>query len=255
MTRRVGGARVEVHADAADACRAAAARVAELLRARGPRGAVLALPTGGTTHGIYAELRRLHREQGLSFRHATVFQLDEYWPMRPEDPGSFARELDRHLLAHVDLDPSRRFLPDGAAPEALVERACALYEQVLAECGGIDLALLGLGRTGHVAFNEPGSSRASRTRRVTLAEASRLDAAAAFGDPARVPAQALTLGLANLLEARQVLLVALGVRKAPVVARALQGPVGPECPASLLREHRDATWLLDREAAAGLSPE
>jgi glucosamine-6-phosphate deaminase len=254
VTRRVGGARVEVHADAAQAQRDVARRVGALLRERGARGAVLALPTGATPRGVYAELVRLHREEGLSFRHATVFQLDEYWPVAPEHPGSFARELDGQLLAHVDVDRARCFRPDGAAPPERVAQACADYGQALARAGGLDLALLGLGTNGHVAFNEPGSARDSRTRRVALAESSRAGAAQAFGGIGHEPQEALTLGVADLLEAREVLLLALGAGKAGVVARALQGPVGPECPASFLRGHAAATWVLDR-AAAGAIPE
>jgi len=252
VTRRVGGATVEVHSTADDARRDVARRIAGLLRERGARGAVLALPTGATPRGVYAELLRLHREEGLSFRHATVFQLDEYWPMRPEDPGSFARELDEGLLGLVDQDPARRHRPDGAAPPEDVTRACAAYGAALAAAGGLDLALLGLGRNGHVAYNEPGSPRNARTRRVTLADESRRDAARTFGGLQHVPREALTLGVADLLEARDVLLVALGEAKADVVTRALQGPIGSDCPASFLREHPHALWVLDRAAAAGL---
>lgn len=252
MTRRVGGARVEVHATAAAAQRDVARRVAGLLRERGPRGAVLALPTGATPRGVYAELVRLHREEGLSFRHAAVFQLDEYWPLDPEHPASFARELDARLLAHVDVDRARCLRPDGAAPPERVAQACADYGRELARAGGLDLALLGLGRNGHVAFNEPGSTPDARTRRIALAGSSRADAARAFGGLAQVPREALTLGLADLLKAREVLLLALGAGKAGVVARALQGPVGPDCPASFLRGHPNALWVLDRAAAAGL---
>jgi glucosamine-6-phosphate deaminase len=213
---------------------------------------VLALPTGATPRGVYAELVRMHREEGLSLRHATVFQLDEYWPIGKDHPGSFARELDGLLLAHVDVDRARCFRPDGAAPPERVAQACADYAHALARAGGLDLALLGLGRNGHVAFNEPGSPCDSRTRRVALAESSRAGAAQAFGGPAHVPREALTLGVADLLEAREILLLALGAGKAGVVARALQGPVGPECPASFLRGHAAATWVLDGAAAAEL---
>ena len=243
--------RVEVHADAEAARRSAAALIAELLRARGERGAVLALPTGDTPRGVYAELVRRHRDEGLSFRHATTFGLDEFWPLGRGHPHGFRRFLDEHLLARVDSDPARRFHLDGDAPENRADAACALYETAIAAAGGLDLALLGLGTNGHIAFNEPGSLRDSRTRRVTLHESTHLDLARLFGGADAVPKEALTMGVATILAAREVVLLALGARKAPAVARMLDGPIGPDCPASFLREHPRALVVLDREAAAG----
>ncbi len=252
MTRALGGVRVDVHATADEARREVARRIAGLLRARGPRGAVLALPTGETPRGVYAELVRLHREEGLSFQHATIFGLDEFWPLPRDDARSFRRFLDEHLLARVDVDPARRQALDGSvAPDAVVAEL-ARFDGALARAGGLDLALLGVGRNGHVAFNEPGTPRDARTRLVTLDEGTRIDLARAFGGAEAVPRQALTLGLLPLLAARRVVLVAFGAHKAEVVARALRGPVGPDCPASFVREHPDALVVLDRAAAAGL---
>jgi glucosamine-6-phosphate deaminase len=241
------GPRVEVHADADGARRATAALVADLLRARGERGATLALPTGETPRGVYAELVRRHRE-GLSFRHATTFGLDELWPLSSGGP-SFRRDLDEQLLGRIDIEPARRRHLDGDVAAARVGAACAGYEAAIARAGGLDLALLGLGRNGHIAFNEPGSARDSRTRRVTLHEDTRLDLARSVGAQA-VPREALTMGVATILAARQVVLLALGARKSEVVARLLDGPVGPDCPASFVREHPRALVVLDREAAA-----
>ncbi|HEX5012234.1 MAG TPA: glucosamine-6-phosphate deaminase [Planctomycetota bacterium] len=251
MSAPAPGLRVEVHADADAARRATAARIADLLRTSGERGAVLALPTGETPRGVYAELVRRHREGVLSFRHATTFGLDEFWPLARGSAHSFWRFLDEHVLGRVDSDPARRFHLDGAAPADRADTTCALYEAAIAEAGGLDLALLGLGTNGHIAFNEPGSPRDSRTRRVTLHEGTRLDLARAFGEAQGVPCEALTMGVATILAAREVVLLALGARKAAAVARMLGGPIGPECPASFVREHPRALFVLDREAAAG----
>lgn len=248
MTAPGGGPRVEVHPDADSARRAVAARVAELLRAAGERGVALALPTGETPRGVYAELLRRRREEGLSFARATTFGLDELWPLPPGSPHAFRRLLDERLLGRVDLEPARRQQLDGEVPAAGVAAECARYEKAIARAGGLDLALLGLGRNGHIAFNEPGSTRASRTRRVVLHEDTRLDLARSVGAQA-VPHEALTMGVATILAARQVLLLALGPRKAEAVERMLDGPVGPDCPASFLREHPRALVVLDREAA------
>jgi glucosamine-6-phosphate deaminase len=244
------GLRVEVHADADSARRATAARIAELLRVRGERGAALALPTGETPRGVYAELVRRHRDEGLSFRHLTSFGLDEFWPLPRGHGHSFWRFLDEHLLGRVDSNPERRFHLDGGAPEERVDEACALYEAAITAAGGLDLALLGLGTNGHIAFNEPGSGRSSLTRRVTLHASTRLDLARLFGGSEAVPREALTLGVGTILAAREVVLLALGARKAAAVARMLGGPVGPECPASFVRGHPRALVVLDREAAA-----
>jgi len=245
------GLRVEVHADADAAQRATAALIADLLRARAERGAVLALPTGETPRGVYAELVRRHRDEGLSFRYATTFGLDEFWTLPRGHPHGFRRFLDEHLLGRVDSDPARRFHLDGSTPEVRAEEECARYEAAIAEAGGLDLALLGLGTNGHIAFNEPGSPRDSRTRRVALHESTRLDLARLFGGADAVPKEALTMGVGTILAAREVVLLALGARKAAAVARMLGGPIGPDCPASFVREHPRALVVLDREAAAG----
>jgi len=250
VTRAAGGVRLVVRATADEARREAASLVADLLVARGAQGATLALPTGETPRGVYDDLVRRHRGEDLSFRHATVFGLDEYWPMTPDDPRSFRRFLEQHLLGRVDVAPARRFHLDGGVPAERVAREAARFERALQVAGGLDLALLGLGRNGHIAFNEPGSPRDSRTRLVTLEDRTRIDLARAFGGADAVPRQALTMGVATLLAARRVVLVALGAHKADVVARTLGGPVGPDCPASFLREHPDACFVLDRESAA-----
>ena len=242
---------VEVHPDADTARRAVADRVARLLQERGPRGAVIALPTGETPRGLYAELIRRHREQGLSFAQVTTFGLDEYWPLAPGDPRGFAHFLDAELLDAVGQPRARRFRLDGSVPEAGVAAECARYEAALRAAGGLDLLLLGLGRNGHIAFCEPGSARDSRTRKLALEDGTLADVAKAFGGDA-MPRHALSMGIATLLEAREIALMAFGAGKAQIVQRALEGPIGPDCPASFLREHPRCSFVLDRASASAL---
>ena len=252
--RPTGGVIVELLPDPATAARVVADRVEALLRERasGGQGVVLGLATGRTMEPVHAELVRRHRESGLSFAHVTSFNLDEFHPIAPDDPRSFRMEMKRHLFDRVDLDPARAHVLDGSMPEARVEAACRAWDAQIAAAGGIDLQLLGIGRNGHVGFNEPGSTRASPTRRVELAAATREALAASCGGLPRVPRHALTLGLAGLLAARQLVLLATGAAKARAVARALAGPPGPDCPASLLVGHPGLRIVLDREAAAAL---
>jgi glucosamine-6-phosphate deaminase len=229
-------------------CAAGADAVARLLAAKPV--AVLGLPTGATPRPLYAELVRRHREEGLSFARATTFNLDEYVGVAPDHPGSFRRYMDEALFGHVDLPPARAHVPDGRAAD--VPAACAAYEAAIAAAGGLDLVVLGLGEDGHVAFNEPTSSLASRTRIKTLSAASRAANQAAFGaDP--VPGHVVTMGIATILEARRCLLLAHGARKARAVAAMVEGPVTSMVPASALQLHAHTTVLCDEAAAAQLT--
>lgn len=245
-----GNLQVLVYAHGADAQAAAAATVAAVLERTGGAGrrAVLGLATGRSPVGIYAELVRRHRE-GLSFAHAETFNLDEYWPIAAAAEGSFHRFMARHLFDHVDLPPDRRHLPSGEVDEARIPAHCGAYEALIRGAGGIDLQLLGLGANGHVGFNEPGSDRATRTRRVPLAEPTRAANAGAFGALQQVPRFALTMGVATILEARALLLCAFGPHKAEILARALTGPATADLPASFLREHPACTVVADAAAA------
>lgn len=241
-------ARIDVFDTYADLSRAAAERVAERLAAR--PALCLALPTGRTPLGMYDELVAISRERGLTWGGARVFLLDEYFGLGARDPGSFRRYMEDHFLSRLEQRPRVDAL-DGRAPDP--EAECARYEAAIREAGGFDLAVLGLGRNGHIGFNEPGSSFDSRTRMVTLAPETRQANAPDFGgDPSAVPARALTVGIATILESREVLVLVSGAAKAEAVRRALGGPVDPEVPASVLQRHPRVTWLLDREAAARL---
>jgi glucosamine-6-phosphate deaminase len=228
-------------------CAAGAAIVARLLA--GKPDAVLALPTGATPRPLYAELVRRHREEGLSFARATTFNLDEYVGVAPDHRGSFRRYMDEALFREVDLPPARARVPDGLASD--VPASCAAYEAEIAAAGGLDLALLGLGEDGHVAFNEPTSSFASRTRIKTLSARSRAANQAAFG-AASVPAHVITMGIETILSARRCVLLAHGARKAPALAAMVEGPLTSMVPASALQLHARATVLCDEAAAARL---
>lgn len=235
----------------ADAERRVADEVVSLVeeRARRREPCVLGLATGGTMVGVYAAIVAAARERAVSFAGVDTINLDEYLGLASEHPCSFAAYMREHLFRHVDLDPARCVVPDGlrAASEP-VEVALALEEH-LARLGGIELQLLGMGRNGHLAFNEPGASHASRTRVVALARETREDAAQAFGGIAAVPRRALTLGLGTILEARRLRVLAFGAAKAAALATAFTGPVARAHPGSALRSHPDVHVFADQDAA------
>ncbi len=237
--------------------RVIAGRIADLVRSRRAEGhpAVLGLATGSTPLGVYRELVRMHREEELSFAGVVTFNLDEYWPMAPESPHAYRRFMWENFFRDVDIRPEDVHLPPGEVPEEQVDEACENYEEAIRAAGGIDFQLLGIGRTGHIGFNEPGSGQASRTRLIYLDTVTRRDAAADFFGEDNVPQQALTMGVGTILEAREIALLALGEHKAPIVRRAVEGPIDPEVAATFLQEHPNAVCYLDRAAAAELTGE
>ena len=200
---------------AGDASRAVAAEIATLIRGRAAEGrrCVLGLATGNTPVGVYAELVRMHHEEDLSFRHVVTFNLDEYFPMRSDELQSYVRFMREQLFDLVDIDPKNVHIPDGMLSEDQVEGFCQRYEAAIREAGGIDLQLLGIGRTGHIGFNEPGSGPDSRTRLITLDRVTRGDAASDFFGEENVPRRAITMGVGTILGAKQVLLMAFGRRQ------------------------------------------
>ncbi|HSE27544.1 MAG TPA: 6-phosphogluconolactonase [Gemmatimonadales bacterium] len=232
--------------------RAVARRIAEVIRARSGR-AVLGLATGATPVGVYRELVRMHREEGLSFRHVVTFNLDEYWPMDPASLHAYRRFMQEHLVGQVDLDPANVHIPDGTVPREALAAHAEAYEAAIRAAGGIDLQLLGIGKTGHIGFNEPGSGAGSRTRLVTLDTITRRDAAADFFGEANVPREALTMGVATILEAREIAILATGEHKAEIVRRAVEGEVDTAVAATFLQRHPAATFYLDPAAAAALT--
>ena len=240
-------------ADAASAW--VAGEIASLIRERGSldRPCALGLATGATPIGVYAELVRLHRAEGLSFARVEIFNLDEYYPITPDALQSYHRFMREHLFDHVDVDPRRVHIPDGTVPADRVAEYVAAYEEAIRDAGGLDLQVLGIGRSGHIGFNEPGSARDSRTRLITLDRVTRRDAASDFFGLDQVPRRAITMGVGTILDARRVVLIAFGEHKADVVAQAVEGPVTAKIAASYLQEHPSATVVLDEAAAAGLT--
>ncbi|MCX7665859.1 MAG: glucosamine-6-phosphate deaminase [Gemmataceae bacterium] len=235
-----------------EAARHAALIVERLVRENNSAGrpTVLGLATGSTPVGLYRELIRLHREEGLDFSGVITFNLDEYYPMDGNDPHSYRRWMHETFFQHVNIKKHNIHIPDGTLRPDQVEDHCALYEQAIRKAGGIDLQILGIGRTGHIGFNEPGSTRNSRTRLVTLDPVTRKDAAAGFFGEDNVPQSAITMGVGTIMEARKIVIMAFGEHKAPIVVKAIEQPATEAIAASLLQSHPDATFLLD-EAAAG----
>ena len=229
--------------------RLAADAVLQVLRSR-PRP-VLGLATGSTPLRTYAELRRRHAEEGLSFAAATAFLLDEYVGLPPDHPERYRAVVDRELTTPTDLRPDAVHAPDGNAVDVPAE--CARYDAAIRAAGGVDVQLLGIGGDGHLGFNEPGSSLASRTRIKTLTARTRTDNARFFARPDDVPHHVLTQGIGTILEARHLLLLATGAAKADAVAAAVEGPLSAGCPASALQLHPHATVVLDEAAAKGLA--
>jgi glucosamine-6-phosphate deaminase len=232
-----------------------AGRMAELIheRNRAGRAAVLGLATGSTPIGIYRELIRLHREEGLDFSNVVTFNLDEYYPMAPDNLHSFHRFMRENLLEHVNLDPRNVHIPRGDLPRDRVEAHARDYERAIAEAGGIDFQILGIGQTGHIGFNEPGSSAGSRTRLVALDSITRRVAAGDFFGEENVPTEAITMGVGTILESREIALVATGEHKAAIVKRAVEGDVDRAVAATYLQQHPLATAYLDAPAAAELT--
>src|SRR5438874_5032486 len=214
---------------------------------------VLGLATGSTPLGIYRELIRRHQAGEVDFARVITFNLDEYYPMPPDSPHSYRRYMWENLFAHVNIRPEQVHIPDGSVPRERLAEYCSAFERAIAEAGGIDLQLLGIGKSGHIGFNEPGSSQDSRTGLATLDTVTRKDAAADFFGEDNVPRDAITMGVATILGAREIALIATGEHKAEIVARAVEGEVSPDVAATFLQRHGNTTAYLDLAAAAELT--
>lgn len=246
---------VEIAASADDASRGLAQEIAELIRRNDAAGrpTVLGLATGSTPVRLYRQLIRLHREEKLSFRNVITFNLDEYYGLPGTHPESYRRFMSEQLFKHIDVPMENTHVPDGTVTRAEVFAACARYEEAIRAAGGIDLQILGIGRTGHIGFNEPGSTVESRTRLVTLDALTRRDAARDFLGEANVPRHAITMGVGSVLDARKIVLMAWGEAKAGVIAQAVEAPPTETLPASLLQRHGNVRFIVDRAAAAELT--
>ena len=209
---------------------------------------VLGLATGGTPVGMYEELVRRHREDGVDFSRVTSFNLDEYVGLPASHPQSYRTYMYTHLFEKINIDEKRTHIPRGDAPDLAAE--CERYEREIVRAGGIDVQVLGIGTNGHIGFNEPGSTAETTTRVVQLTKSTVEANARYFDSPQAVPTQAVSMGIRNILAAKRILLLASGQSKAEAVQRMLEGEITPELPASLLRHHGDVTVILDRQAAS-----
>src|SRR5690606_13798078 len=251
-TERVPVVIVEEHEDIA---RLIADRIATLIRTKRAAGeyAVLGLATGSTPIRIYRELIRLHREEGLDFSNVITFNLDEYYPMQPDSIHSFYRYMWENFFEHVNVKPENVHIPRGDIPRDQVEAYCREYEAAIERAGGIDFQILGIGKSGHIGFNEPGSGIDSRTRLVTLDTITRKDAAADFFGEENVPREAITMGVATILDAREIALIATGEHKASIIRRAVEGDISPDVAATYLQTHPNTTFYVDSAAASELT--
>lgn len=253
-TRCLDKKAVKIYPDQEAASVYVAQRIAQMIiqRQREGKQAVLGLATGKTPIRVYAELIRLHREEGLSFANVVTFNLDEYYPIVPTHEQSYVHFMHRHLFDHVDILHSHIHIPDGTLSPEIIQEYCISYDRKIEEYGGLDLQLLGIGRTGHIGFNEPGSAPDSTTRLVDLSEITRSDAIDDFGGEDKVPRQAITMGVQSILKAREIIFLAWEKRKAEIVRKALEGEVGEKVPATYLQNLPQVEYVLDKEAASML---
>lgn len=246
---------VSVYPTPEEASIAVAHRIASLIKDKQEKGepAVLGLATGATPVGVYAELIRLHKEEGLSFKNVITFNLDEYYPMQPDAEQSYVSFMNGIFFNHIDIDKSNIHIPDGTIAEEDIHSYCLDYERKISDLGGLDFQLLGIGRTGHIGFNEPGSAPNSGTRLVTLDDLTRRDASRSFGGKENVPTKAITMGVGTIFKAREIILMAWNVTKAGIVKKAVEGPITAEVPATYLQLSDNVEFILDKEAASGLT--
>jgi glucosamine-6-phosphate deaminase len=244
-----------VIADYDEIARIVARRIREIILERRAEGRipVLGLATGSTPIGVYRELIRMHREEGLDFHDVVTFNLDEYYPMRPDSIHSYYRYMWENLFDHINVRPENVHIPNGAVPREKLQEETRAYEDAIRAAGGIDLQILGIGKTGHIGFNEPGSGIDSRTRPIALDTITRRDAAADFFGEDNVPTEAITMGVATIMEAREVALIATGEHKAAIIKRAVEGEPVPDVAATYLQHHSNAVFYVDPAAAAELT--
>lgn len=246
---------VSVYPDQHIASVSVAKRIADLIRDKQSKGqpAVLGLATGATPVGVYDELVRMHREEGLSFQNVITFNLDEYYPMQPDAVQSYVTFMNENLFDHIDIEKANVHIPDGTLPKEEIHAFCLNYERQIEELGGLDLQILGIGRTGHIGFNEPGSAPNSGTRLVTLDDLTRRDAARDFGGKENVPTKAITMGIGTIFKAREIILMAWSQKKAPIIKKAVEGEMSSEVPATYLQLSNSVEFVLDEDAASELT--
>jgi len=214
---------------------------------------ILGLATGSTPIRVYDELVRQHKEEGLSFQNVITFNLDEYYPMLPDAEQSYVHFMNEYLFDHIDIKKENIHIPDGTISMDQMENFCEEYEKKIDDYGGIDIQLLGIGRTGHIGFNEPGSWENALTRLVKLDALTRQDATKDFILEENVPYRAITMGIASIMKAKKVYLMAWGAHKAPITQKAVEGPISENIPATFLQKHKNISIILDTEAAGSLT--
>ena len=245
----------QIYKDLKEGSRQVAVQIAGFIREKQKKkeNCVLGLATGSTPKTLYAELVRLHKEEGLSFKNVITFNLDEYYPIDNDALQSYNNYMHRQLFNHIDINPKNINIPNGELPKEMVKAHCAEYEKKIEDAGGIDLQILGIGNNGHIGFNEPGSSIYSKTRLITLENSTRLANSYEFANISEVPRMAITMGISTILKAKQIILMAWGPGKAPVVQKSVEGQVTEQVPASLLQQHHDCIFVVDEAAAAELT--
>ena len=246
---------VKIVQDAKEGSRWVAQQIASLIREKQKKKekCVLGLATGSTPRSLYAELVRLHREEGLSFKNVISFNLDEYYPIEPQALQSYHRFMHSNLFDHIDILAKNIHIPNGETPKDQIKEHCRSYEKRIEEAGGIDLQILGIGTNGHIGFNEPGSGLYSKTRLITLDNSTRMANAYEFANIAEVPRLAITMGISTILKSRKIILMAWGSAKATVIKQAVEDDDSESVPASLLQNHEDVTFVTDEAAAAELT--
>jgi glucosamine-6-phosphate deaminase len=245
----------DVSDDASQAAISVAKEIASLIRYKSNRNekCVLGLATGSSPIKVYDELIRLHKEEHLSFSNVVSFNLDEYYGLGDMDVQSYVYFMHHHLFDHVDIEAENINIPDGKIPYEKIANYCAYYEDRIDSYGGLDFQLLGIGRTGHIGFNEPGSKESSSTRMVTLDYLTRLDNAFAFDSMSEVPRKAITMGVGTILKAERIVIMAWGLKKSEIVLKTVEGEASPDLPAAFLQSHSDVTFVMDDLAASDLT--
>ena len=232
-----------------------ARQIAQLIQAKQKKKqkVILGLATGSTPKSLYAELVRLHKEEGLSFKNVVTFNLDEYYPIEKEALQSYHRFMHMHLFDHIDINPKNIHIPSGETEKEKIKDHCNAYEKKIADHGGIDLQILGIGNNGHIGFNEPGSGIHTKTRLTTLDNSTRLANSYEFANIAQVPRLAITMGISTILKSKKIILMAWGSAKAPVIKQAVEEEMTESVPASLLQQHEDVQFVIDQDAASELT--
>jgi len=245
----------EVYDNSHAASRAVAMEIANKIREKEKQGevCVLGLATGSTPTAVYAELVRMHKVEGLSFKNVVSFNLDEYFPILPNALQSYVRFMNEHLFDHIDILPENVHIPDGTLSKDDVYDFCSNYEKKINELGGLDIQILGIGRTGHIGFNEPGSGKESKTRLISLDHITKIDAASDFFGEENVPLKAITMGVGTIMAAKRIILMAWGEGKAHIVKEAVEGEISDKVPATYLQDHPNTSVILDKASSAELT--